>query len=64
MDVFHHDLEAVEAARFRYLDFAAETLDEIFIDDAIRCGEEGEDVRDEVSLIVIEAVVPVVEILG
>ena len=35
VDVLHHDLEAVEAARLWDLDFAAETLDEILVDDAV-----------------------------
>lgn len=64
MDVLHHDLEAVEAARFRDLDLAAESLDEVLVDDTIGGGEEGEHVRDEVPLIIIQAVVPVVQIFG
>ena len=35
MDVLHHDLEPVEAARLWDLDFAAETLDEVLVDDAV-----------------------------
>ena len=64
VDVFHHDLETVEAACFWDLDFTAETLDKVLVDDAIRCGEEGENVRDEVALIIVEAVVPVVKVFG
>ena len=44
VDVLHHDLEAVEAASFRYLDFRAEALDEVLVDNAIGCCEECEDV--------------------
>ncbi|KAI3486760.1 hypothetical protein L1887_49710 [Cichorium endivia] len=64
VDVLHHDLEAIEAAGLCGLDFGAEALDEVLVDDAIRSGEEGEDVRDKVALVVVELVVPVVEVLG
>ena len=43
MDVLHHDLEAVEAAGFGDLDLAAEALDKVLVDDAVRGGEESED---------------------
>lgn len=64
VNVLHHDLEAVEAARLGDLDFARETLNQVLIDDAVGSGEEGENVRDEVLLIIVDLVVPVVEILG
>lgn len=64
VDVLHHDLEAVEASSLRDLDLAAESFDEVLVDDAIRSSEEGKDVRDEELLIGSDAVVPVVEILG
>lgn len=35
VDVLHHDLEAVEAARFGNLNLRAETLDEILVDNAV-----------------------------
>ena len=35
VDVLHHDLEAVEAASLRNLDFAAEPLDKVLVDDAV-----------------------------
>ncbi len=63
MDVLHHDLEAVEAAGLGHLNLAAEALDEVLVDNAVRCGEEGQDVRDKELLILVEAVVPVVQIL-
>ncbi len=63
VDVLHHDLEAVEAAGLGSLDLVGETLDEVFVDDAVRRGEEGKDMRDEVPLVVVETIVPVVEIL-
>lgn len=64
MDVLHHDLKTVEAACLGYLYFTTETLDKVLIDDAVRSGEEGEDVGDEVALVVIQSVVPVVEVFG
>ena len=64
MDVLHHDLETVEASSLWDLDFAAEALEEVLVDNSVRGGEEGKDVGDEVSLVVIESVVPVVDILG
>ena len=63
VDIFHHDLETIEAASFWDLDFAREALDQVLVDDTIRCGEESKDVRDEITLIIVEAVVPVVDIL-
>lgn len=44
VDVLHHDLEAIEASRLGYLHLAAESLDQVLVDDAVRRGEEGEDV--------------------
>lgn len=64
MDVLHHDLETVEATSLGNLDLSAETLDQVFVDDTVGGSEEGKDVGDEVTLIIVEAVVPVVEILG
>ena len=64
VDVLHHNLEAVEASCLGDLYFARESLDQVLVDDTIRGGEEGEDVGDEETLVVIEALVPVMEILG
>ena len=64
VDVLHHNLESIEAPGLGCLDLVAEALDEILVHDAIGSGEEGEDVGDEVPLVVVEAVVPVTEILG
>ena len=58
----HHDLETIEAARFGRLDFPAEPLDQVLVDDTIRRCEEREDVRDEMALVVVKAVLPVMEI--
>ena len=44
VDVFHHDLEAVEAASFSSLHLVRETLDKILSYNAVRGGEECEDV--------------------
>ena len=64
MDVFHHDLKSIEAASFRYLHLPTESLDKVLIDNPIGSGEEGKDVGDEVTLVIIQSVVPVMEILG
>ena len=64
MDVFHHDLEAVEAPRLGDLDLSREALDEVLVHDAIGSGEEGENMGDEVALVVVQSVVPVVQVLG
>ena len=54
MDVLHRDLEAVEAARLRQLDFGREALAEVLVDNAIRRGEESENVFDEVLLVLAQ----------
>lgn len=64
VDIFHHDLETVEASSLWHLNFVAEALEEVLVDNTVRRGEEGKDVGDEVSLVVVESVVPVVKILG
>ena len=63
VNVFHHDLETVEATRLSSLDLVGETLNEIFVDNAVGCGEESEHVGNEVLLVGVQPVVPVVEIL-
>ena len=63
MDVFHHDLEAIEATCLGGLDFVGETLNEVFVDNAVGCGEESKNMGDEVLLVGIQPVVPVVKIL-
>jgi hypothetical protein len=64
VDVLHHDLEAVEAAGLGDLYLAREALDKVLVDDAIGGGEEGEDVGNEEALVVVQSLVPVVEVLG
>ena len=58
VNIFHHDLEAVETAGFGYLDFGREVLYKIFIDDGVRTGEEGEDECEEAAFVRIQLVVP------
>ena len=64
MNVLHHDLEAIKASRLGYLDFSTETLHQVLVDNAIGGSEEGKDVGDEETLVVVQSLVPVVEILG
>ena len=63
VDVLHHDLEPIETACFWYLHFSTEALDEVLIDNTIRSGEEGEDVGHEIFFVIVQSVVPVVQIL-
>ena len=56
-------LEAVEAARLRDLDLGGEVAREVLEHDAIGRGEEGEDVLDEVALVVAE-LLPVRQVLA
>ena len=49
-------MEAIEAASLSSLDFIGELFDEVFIDDAIRSSEEGEEVGNEMVLVVIQLV--------
>ena len=39
----HHDLEPIEAMGLSCLDFTIETLNEVLIEDAIRCSKECKD---------------------
>lgn len=63
VNVLNHDLETVEAAGFWDLNLAAEALEKVLVDNSVGRGEESKNVGDEVALIVIETVVPVVKIL-
>lgn len=60
VDVLNHDLETVEATCFWDLNFATETLEQVLVDNSVGGGEESEDMGDEVALVIIENVVPVV----
>lgn len=53
----------IEAASLGDLDFVAESLEQVLVDDTIRGSKESQNMGDEVSLIVIESVVPVMKIL-
>lgn len=64
MNILHHDLETIEAASLGYLDLSTEPLHQVFIDDAVRRGKEGEHMGDEVSLIIVQPIVPISQILG
>ncbi|KAK7434440.1 hypothetical protein VKT23_020210 [Stygiomarasmius scandens] len=64
VNVLHHDLETVESTSLGGVDFVGEMFDKIFIDDTVRGGKESENMEDEVTFIVVHAVVPVVEVLG
>ena len=64
MDVLNHDLESIEAASLSNLDLSTETLKQVLVDNAIRGSEESKDVGDEVSLVIVQTVVPVVQVLG
>ena len=63
MDVLHHHLESVEAPGLRNLNFCAEPLSKVFKYNSIRGGKEGEDVLDEV-LLVLGKLLPVLGILS
>ena len=64
MNVLHHDLETVKELGFRVLHFRNKVFGEVFVHDAIRCGKEGENVFDEIALVIIEFVIPVHEVSG
>ncbi len=64
VNILNHDLETVEAASLWDLDLSGETFEEVLVDNSIGRGEEGKDVGNEVALIIVEAVVPVVKVLG
>ena len=51
MDVLDGDLEAVEGSRLEDLDFFHEHGCEVFEDNSVQGGEEGELMRDEVFLV-------------
>jgi len=61
VDVLDGDLESVEAARLGRLDLGGEVLREVFVNDSVGGGEEGQHVRHEVSLVLGERL-PVVEV--
>lgn len=61
--VLHHDLESIKATSFGDLNFAAESLNQVLIDNAIGGREESQHAGHEVTFVVVQAVIPVVQIL-
>ena len=64
VNVLNHDLESIEAASFGDLHLIAEALQQVLVDNAVGRGKESQDVRDKVALIIVQAAVPIVQILG
>ena len=60
----HHDLKAIEATSLGSLHLIAKSLKEILVHDTIGRGEESKDVAYEVTLIVVQFVLPIVHVLG
>ena len=54
----------IEATSLWDLNFTAESLDQVFVHNTIGSGEESQNMGDEISLIIVQAVVPVVKIFG
>ena len=52
MDVFYHNLEAVEAVGFGCCYFGGKVVAQVLVDNSIRGGEERKNVGDEVTFIV------------
>lgn len=59
MNVLHSNLESIEAASFRDLNFLHEARGQVLIDNAITSSEESKYTRNEVLLICIEFLIPV-----
>eukprot|EP01052_Picozoa_sp_SAG31_P012441 SAG31_NODE_728_length_12522_cov_13.320534_8_plen_114_part_00 len=60
--LLHSDLKTVEEPRLRDLHFLGEALHKVLVDDAVSGGEEGQDMRDEMALVVVE-LVPIVHVV-
>ena len=63
MDILHYNLEAIEAASLDSSDLIREPFDQILIDNPVRSSDESEYMGDKVPLVVIQMVVPVVDVL-
>lgn len=63
-DHSHHDLKPIKAPRLCHLHLRAEPLYQVLVDDPVTRGKEGEDVRDEVALVAVEAICPVQNVSG
>jgi hypothetical protein len=64
VDVLHHDLETIEAPCLGDLNLIGEAFVEVLVDDTVGSCEEGENMWNEVTFIVVETIVPVVDIFG
>jgi hypothetical protein len=56
--------KVVALSRVFDIAFIGEGFYQIFVDNAIGVGKKGEDMRNEVALVIIKAVVPVMQVLG
>ena len=52
MDVFYHNLEALEAAGFRCCYFSGKVGAQVLVDNVNRCGKEPKNIGDEVTFVV------------
>jgi len=57
-------LESIEASCLRNLNLTTESFDEVLVHDTIGGSKECEDVRDEIAFVIVELMVPIVEIFG
>ena len=63
MDILHYNLEAIEAVSLSSLDLIREPFDQILVDNPVQSGDESEYMGDKVPLVVIQMVVPVMDVL-
>lgn len=63
MNVLNHRLISVKAPCFCILNLVRESHIQIFIDNAVRCGKERQDMTYKVSLVLVELVLPVAYVL-
>ena len=63
VDVLHHDLEAVEAPRLGDLNLLHEPLHQVLVHDAVGGREEGQNVGDEIPLVLLQLLIPIFQIL-
>ena len=64
VDVLHHDLETIEALCLGDLNHIGEAFVEVLVDDTVGSCEEGKNMWNEVTFIVVEMIVPVMDIFG
>ncbi|RUS30956.1 hypothetical protein BC938DRAFT_478709 [Jimgerdemannia flammicorona] len=64
VDILNHDLESIEASRLGNLNVVAKAFNEVLVDNTIRRGKEGEDVRNKVTLVFRQLVVPIFLVVG